>query len=1703
MTRLKKNILFVFGLLFYMAPALTLAQTSTVALPSDGTSNQSTAPQGAFRFQRGFYLVNSKEMMRSGLKTGDSINCIGFTIGGAQNDSTKGKFKVYLQNTNDTSSRIDTNWIYATGITTNYYSPSGIFPANYEWQVKSNCAGGLFSPGILFSNLNLPSCQPPTNLRVVNTTSNTASLSWVAPAMATIKYYIDYKITDSAVWYSDSSVTNSIILSGLIANRDYECRVRTKCSATDFSSYSTESFKTEKTDVCNEPVPLPVSNITVSSATLKWTSAAGAVYYSIRFRMLGSENWNTTLSFTDSIKLNSGLVAGTGYEWQVQTNCAMGSGAFVAGSSFLMAGPLVCYTPGRFSTDSISENGVRFYWDSVPGVASYDLRYRAKDIIFWDNAIAPMHLIHHDSICIPDTIGTYYTPFSFLEQDTFFTYTGGALYVAWEYSRPSGPLSSFNTSFTTRTNSVLKGSSGQDSVNYILSFNTTGDTSMMTTDTIMYLSTYRPETYFCSPNTSDSVAVLAVYALGKYAPNYTTNPVTALIKNYSSWSSTYTVKLQVKDMATNLIRYSTQQNVLIGPDTTQLVEFSGWNPNLIEKDSILVFIDPLPMEDVIQNNRGHYLQQICPHIVSYDDGSKFISQAGTDTAGLTLSRHTMKGCGKINSVQVYLTQSSIGQGVYAVVLDSNKIILAQSDLFIPDSTQINEYHPFYMPDSRLLKDEIYYVGLAQTMGMQSYRPVGVQYEGLAIRDSVYYLGRISGDSLWHHPYPGRLMIKAEIIPGTSVSAISGDPFLCAGAVSDTLVASSLIARYADSLISVSSQYSNSDFTGQKALGLPDVYPKYGPDPQSWIGKEEMNREYITLQFSNPDSVNFIDIYETFNPGAVDSIYFIDELMNTYLVWTQPVQPVLPVARRNRIQFPDLTPYKVKGVRLSINAGAVNGLSGIDAVCIGRITTPGVFSSFLWSGPSSGTDDTLIISAPGTYHLTTVNSDGCTSSDSIVVTTPVVVNPVISLTGAMTFCPGDSVKLKTNMPGGNIWSNGLTGDSIYVKLPGTYYVTHDDGSACGISSSNSIILNHFASPLVNIIGDTVICPQGSTILSADGVFTRYQWNTGDTISSTLVNLPSYVGLTVTDMNGCKASDYSLVIPVPNPTPVISGTLLFCPEDSTLLRVNSNYNSYLWNTGATSDSIYALSPGNYTVTVVDSNGCMASTGVMTSLRTAPIASIIGNSGFCPADSVKLIGSGGQTFLWSTGSNSSEIYAHSSGTYILTITDIFGCKDTVHKQVQVYIPPSPMIAGSLAFCDGGSSTVLDAGLGYQNYLWSTGETSPSITVSQIGDYSVTVKDMNGCIGSDTVTTSNNGAVPDVPGPIAGNTFGMCNTLSPSTYSISPVNNTAKYVWTVPEGAYIMSGQGTTSIDVSFDQFFKGGNISVQGWNPCGLSPAFNGRYLYVYATPGSVPGNITGTTSGVCKIGTGTYSIPPITGAISYSWTVPLGAIILSGQNSPAIQVSFASSYKAGDICVQYNTLCGPSPFECLMVLPTPVLESGIIGNTTICTGTQNEMYSVAPTTGATDYEWAVPSDARIVSGQGTNQIKVNFGSRSGIITVIPINLCGSSTGQVIKVNTIKCNSIGNIPHTEKKQFEFELVVFPNPSEGELVVKINDFGSKGTYRLFIQDMVGRQVHENKLNTAVSSSHNLDLKSLAKGIYTIHIQNEQTIHSRKIILK
>ena len=143
--------------------------------------------------------------------------------------------------------------------------------------------------------------------------------------------------------------------------------------------------------------------------------------------------------------------------------------------------------------------------------------------------------------------------------------------------------------------------------------------------------------------------------------------------------------------------------------------------------------------------------------------------------------------------------------------------------------------------------------------------------------------------------------------------------------------------------------------------------------------------------------------------------------------------------------------------------------------------------------------------------------------------------------------------------------------------------------------------------------------------------------------------------------------------------------------------------------------------------------------------------------------------------------------------------------------------------------------------------------------------------------------------------------------------------------------------------------------------------------------------------------TYSVPAVTGATYYNWSVPAGTNITAGQGTTTINATFGNI--SGSVCVKARNACETSGQTCIAVNvdPIPNTPGNITGPTSINPGQQSVTYFVASVNGASTYTWSYSGGGfSIASGTGTTTIVVNFScaATAGSISVTANSTCGAS-------------------------------------------------------------------------------------------------------------
>ena len=391
---------------------------------------------------------------------------------------------------------------------------------------------------------------------------------------------------------------------------------------------------------------------------------------------------------------------------------------------------------------------------------------------------------------------------------------------------------------------------------------------------------------------------------------------------------------------------------------------------------------------------------------------------------------------------------------------------------------------------------------------------------------------------------------------------------------------------------------------------------------------------------------------------------------------------------------------------------------------------GGYNLYLWNEASASSTQTITVTTAGQYCATVTDANGCTGSACADVTEAEGLVPVI--TGNLEICEGATTTLDAGEYAAYEWSNGETTQIIEVSNGGEYCVTVTDD--VGATGSGCVVVTINPLPIVNIEGPTDFC-EGDVVticgpLMAEGCV----WNTGEIGNCIQVFSSGTYCVTVTDENGCTDEDCLDVIAHSLPTPIITGALTFPPGGSTTLNAGGGFIDYLWNEGSTTQTINIDQEGEYCVTVTTTNGCIDFACVsVTEVGGGPVPNIAGNLEICEDATTVLDAGEYAAYEWSNGEATQTIEAQ-EGQYCVTVTDDVGATGTACVDVVVAPPPTPDLGADIVVCEGETAT-LDAGGGFDSYLWTTGETTQSITASNPGDHCVTVTNAVGCSGSACV--------------------------------------------------------------------------------------------------------------------------------------------------------------------------------------------------------------------------------------------------------------------------------------------------------------------------------------------------------------------------------
>ncbi|MCS6917197.1 MAG: T9SS type A sorting domain-containing protein [Chitinophagales bacterium] len=660
------------------------------------------------------------------------------------------------------------------------------------------------------------------------------------------------------------------------------------------------------------------------------------------------------------------------------------------------------------------------------------------------------------------------------------------------------------------------------------------------------------------------------------------------------------------------------------------------------------------------------------------------------------------------------------------------------------------------------------------------------------------------------------------------------------------------------------------------------------------------------------------------------------------------------------------------------------VTGGTNICQGQSTTlssNNTYVSYLWS--TGQTTSSISVSTSGTYFLTVTDNNGCvgTSSGRTITVNPNPV-PTIVAQGPTEFCDGGSVTLQVTQTYNSYnWSNGTVGQSRTFYDSGTYWCTVTDANGC-TGVSNSITVTEYILPIPNIFtstGQTAWCTGAGVFLSTSVTGYNYQWQLGGANISGATNqshTPTSGGnyrVVISNFFGCTKRSDPLSITLhalPTPSITVTGGTSICEGQSSTLSTGT-YVSYLWSTGATTQSISVNTTGTYFVTVTDANGCVGtSTGRTITVNPNPTPTIIalGNTDICQGSSVTLqVTQTYSSYNWSNGTVGQSKSFSQSGTYWCTVTDANGCTGVSNSiTVTVHSVPTPTVSsstGQTTFCSNAGVYLIASPSGY-NYQWQKsgvdmpGETNITHTPTSTANYRVRLSNWLGCSATSSALSITVNTAPSPTVNITGNTV-LCNG---QTATLTSAQNYSAYQWS--------TGATSKSITVSTAGTYV---LTVTSSNGCTASAA-----PVVITT--SIP-NVTISASGPltwCGSGSVTLSAPAYS---SYQWS--------TGATTQSIVVTTSGTYSC--TVTDANGCTGTSNSVVVSAGSnlTPVIASS--NGTSLCTG-QSTVLSTTQSFHA--YQWS--------TGATTSTITV---SQAGTYTVTVTDAAGcTGVSSPITITTV---------------------------------------------------------------------------------------------------
>jgi hypothetical protein len=402
-----------------------------------------------------------------------------------------------------------------------------------------------------------------------------------------------------------------------------------------------------------------------------------------------------------------------------------------------------------------------------------------------------------------------------------------------------------------------------------------------------------------------------------------------------------------------------------------------------------------------------------------------------------------------------------------------------------------------------------------------------------------------------------------------------------------------------------------------------------------------------------------------------------------------------------------------------------------------------------NGPDRGAEGIIYISkeaSPNNEELLILANEISSTLSVFEVNSCVELSGAEIVAAADSICDGTTTTLSiAGHPQSSVqwFRNGAemteTGDTITASLAGDYRVFVSNTAFACADTTVAVTITVNPLPVVSAGSDQSVCAGTSVTLSGSGAL-AYTWDNGvnDAQAFTADTTTTYT-VTGTDANGCTNTD-DVLVTINNLPAVSAGSDQAVCAGETVTLTASGAQTYAWDNNVTNGVAFVPDTTQlYVVTGTDTNNCQMTDTIAVTVNDLPAVTAGNDIDVCEGSSVTLGGSGADTYQWNNGvANGIAFIPAGTQTYTLTGTDTNGCE--ANDEVTVTVMPVPVfdIGPDTTTCANYGPVVLDAGAGFDAYLWNNNAVTQTISVSASGTYGVTVTGANGCTRSDAIVVT-----------------------------------------------------------------------------------------------------------------------------------------------------------------------------------------------------------------------------------------------------------------------------------------------------------------------------------------------------------------------------